>query len=159
MSSFQYLAGTYTDRIFTNLGLHFTQVKYRDLIIAPNPIVSHEGPSQPNEARTELSGGEAVDTYTVSFPADSLVLQLAKALQAEKDRIQAQFAAGAIAESQRASMTAIAEREYALDWAIAAYREWSLSLDKGKTWKQFRTSGDPKREAVRWVIKLVSFGV
>lgn len=158
MSAFQYLAGVYTDQIFARLGLHFTQVKYRNMTISPNPIVSHEGTVQSTEFRSDLSGGEAVDTYTVSFPADELERQLAIALQAEMTLIEQKFAQGLYSEAERAAQWAIANREYRLDWAIAAYREWSLSRD-GQTWLKFRTAGDPKREAVRWVLKLVSAGV
>jgi hypothetical protein len=129
------------------------------MTIEPNPIVSHEGATPQTEARSELSGNESLDTYTVSFPATALAQQINAALDAELVRIEQAFSTGQYNVSEREAQRAIAVREYRLDHAIAAYREWELSLDKGLTWKKFRTSGDPRREAVRWVIKLVSFGV
>jgi hypothetical protein len=159
LNSFQRIAGVYTDRVFTQLGLHFTKVKYRNMIIIPNPIVSHEGTAQSTEFRSDLSGSEAVDTYTVSFPADALLRQFEAAKATEQLMIEQRFGQGLYTEAERAAQLAIAAREYRLEYAIAAYREWQLSVDKGVTWKKLRTSGDPKREAVRWVVKLVSSGV
>jgi hypothetical protein len=157
--SFQYLAGIYTDRIFTQLGLHFTRVRYKAMVVTPNPVVSHEGTTTQSEFTSELSEPEALDTYTVSFPADALERQLTAALRTEEMMIQQRYDQGVITAVERDATLAIARRDYRLDYALSAYQEWYLSRDKGRSWLKFRAVGDPKREAVRWVIKLVSAGV
>jgi hypothetical protein len=157
--NFQYLAGTYTDRIFTQLGLHFTRVRYKAMVIYPNPVLSHEGTTTRSEFNSELSEPEALDTYTVSFPADALERQLAAALRTEETMIQQRYDQGLITVDDREAKLAIVRRDYRLDYALAAYREWELSRDKGHSWTRFRVVGDPVREAVRWKIVLVSLGV
>jgi hypothetical protein len=151
----QHYAGAFSDRLFQTLGMHFTQVRYCNMVVSPNPVVSDEGVVAQTEGRSELSGSEALQTYTVSFPTDSFRQNIEDYLAAELGRISASTAT----PEQKTTQTSVANKVYRVEEAIAPYREWEISIDDGVTWSRYRTQGDPKREVVRWTIKLISTGI
>jgi hypothetical protein len=151
----QHYGGAFSDRLFQLLGIHSTQVRYRNMVVSPNPVVSDEGVVPQTEGQSDLSGSEASQTYTVSFPTDSFAKNLSTYLADELARINA----GTATAEQKAMQTAVANKVYKVAEAIAPYREWEISVDGGTTWAKYRTEGDPKREVVRWIIKLISSGI
>jgi hypothetical protein len=151
----QVYGGIYTDYLFQSLGIHRVQVRYRNMVITPNPVVSDEGVVSHIEGRSDLSGAEALQTYTVSFPIASFAQNLADYLASQLQSIEC----SGVSPEYKAVQTAIANKVYKVQEAIAPYREWELSIDGGATWKKYRTEGDPKQEVVRWTIVLISAGI
>jgi hypothetical protein len=151
----QRYGGVLTDSIFQALGMHHTQVRYRNMVVSPNPVVSDEGVASHTEGRSDLSGNEALQTYTVSFPTDTFAKNLAEYLDVELRRIEDSTAT----PEKKTVETAIANKVYKVQEAISPYREWEISLDGGITWRKYRTKGDPKQEVVRWTIVLISAGI
>ncbi|MBW4469303.1 MAG: hypothetical protein KME45_03465 [Stenomitos rutilans HA7619-LM2] len=63
------------DRLFTNLGLNNTQIRFGDSkILTPNPLVTPMGIQPDAPVSSELTiQGQGYETYQVSIPDDTLI--------------------------------------------------------------------------------------
>lgn len=138
MNYFRTITGKNFDSLLEKIGIQGTQVKYRDLLIVPNPLVSHEGITPVGGFTHPVSDMEAVDTWTVSVQIEQFQSLLS---------------------AYRPQATPETQKFYTLEFALSARQPWFLKPEGASEFWKMQSTGQGRREATRYVWKLSLLGV
>ena len=143
--------------MFERFGLNRNRVKYREMLLNPNPMVSHEGITMKGGFTHELSDGEALDTWTVSYQIETFELLLNDYILEKENTLQSSLLLGDITASNFMSQMSSIRRDYSVETALLAHQPWALEI--GNQFCLFESRTEGKQETVRYVWKLSPLGL
>lgn len=156
---FAQITGIDADRIFGRLGVRYFQVRYEEMVLIPDPLVSDDTIQLHTEFGSQLQDSEGLKTYRVSCDRTTLTLQLAQYRETQAAQYLALYTAGTISLPQYEHLVNNLNKIYSLTRILAPKTHWFLSSDKGQTWIPLRSLTQEQTGAVRYTIKLVALGI